>query len=164
MGQASIPASTLLQEAKILYPNLGPNPIALVNASFILVTIGQVSLVFIIGTLLFSPYVKRRNITLINLLVVSVFVSIPPALLQVVSTFLTAILLNHHPRYYAGHILDPDPPFGLCLTQAIFQYGSDPMFIIASLALIVELFTETRLLPIRLPRQYRRSFVSMPLP
>jgi hypothetical protein len=63
-------------------------------------------------------------------------------------------------RYYSGHILDPNPPFGLCLTQAIFNHGSDPMFIVASLALIVELLIETRLLSVRVRREYRRVFVS----
>lgn len=56
--------------------------------------------------------------------------------------------------------MDPNPPFGLCLTQAIFKHGSDPMFIVASLALIVELLIETRLLSVRVRRRYRRGFVS----
>lgn len=71
----------LFVEAKALYPLLGPNPIALIDVSFILVTIGQVSLVLLLGTLLFSSNVRGRNLTLLNLLAITIFVSIPPALL-----------------------------------------------------------------------------------
>lgn len=81
VAQAPIPSDALFEGGQILYPHLGPHPIALINASFILVTLGQVCLTFLIGTLLFSPYVKKRNATLINLLVLTVFASVPPALL-----------------------------------------------------------------------------------
>ncbi|KAI0690736.1 hypothetical protein BC835DRAFT_1417574 [Cytidiella melzeri] len=131
-------ANELVDEAKIIYPLLGPDPVALINADFVLVMLGQVSLVLLLGTLMFSPYVRSRNATLLNLLFLTVFVSVPPAIL-----------------YYSGHALNPDPPFGLCLVQAIFEHGSEPMFIFASLALIIELLVETHLLDIRIHRPIR---------
>lgn len=74
-------ADEIAQEALELYPLLGPNPLALINLNFILVTIGQVCLVFLVGTLLFSPYVRGRNATLLNLLVLTIFQSVPPGIL-----------------------------------------------------------------------------------
>ncbi|KAI0347988.1 hypothetical protein BDW22DRAFT_40477 [Trametopsis cervina] len=136
----------LFVEAKALYPLLGPNPIALIDVSFILVTIGQVSLVLLLGTLLFSSNVRGRNLTLLNLLAITIFVSIPPALL-----------------YYGGQILNPTPPFGLCLAQAIFNHGANAMFITASFSLIIELLIVTRLLDIRI-RQSVRTVILLALP
>lgn len=66
--------------------------------------------------------------------------------------------------YYSGHVLDPDPHHGLCLAQAMFKHGSDPMFITASLALIIELLVETRLLDIPIRRSLRTALVSSVLP
>jgi len=130
------------EEARILYPLLGPDPVAFINATFVMVTVGQISLIFLLGTLLLSPYVQGRNLTMLNLLALTIFASIPPAIL-----------------YYSGHVLDPNPSWNLCLTQAIFKHGSDPMFITASLALIVELLVETRLLAIRVRRKVRTSLL-----
>lgn len=67
----------------------------------------------------------------------------------------------HIYSYYSGHVLDPNPPFGLCLIQSAFRYGVDPMFIFGSLALIVELLVETNLLDIRIRRPLRTALVSM---
>lgn len=53
-----------------------------------------------------------------------------------------------------------NPPYGLCLAQAMFKHGSDPMFITASLALIVELLVETRLLNLRIPGSVRTALVN----
>ncbi|KAI0095238.1 hypothetical protein BDY19DRAFT_902221 [Irpex rosettiformis] len=135
-------ANELVEESKSLYPLLGANPVALINANFILVTFGQVSLVLLLGTLFFSPYVRSRNATLLNLLALTIFQSVPPGIL-----------------YYSGHVLDPNPQYGLCLAQAMFKHGSDPMFITASLALIVELLVETRLLDIRLRGSIRTALL-----
>lgn len=66
-------------------------------------------------------------------------------------------------RYYSGHILDPHPPFALCLAQAILKHGTDAMFITASLGLIIELLIETRLLSCKIRRQYRKVLVSVTL-
>jgi len=104
-----------------IYPLLGPRPVVLINACFILDTIGQVALTILIATLVFSDRVRKRNASLISLLVVTVLCSIPPALL-----------------FYTELIMNPRPPFGLCFSQAIFKDGTDPMFVVASFALIIE--------------------------
>lgn len=74
-------SSALTEAARIQYPLLGTNPIAFINTTFVFVTFGQVSLILLIGTLLFSPYVYKRNATLINLLALTVIASVPPAIL-----------------------------------------------------------------------------------
>lgn len=57
-------------------------------ACFVLVTLGQIVLSFLISTLFFAPSVLRRNATLRNLLVVTLLVSVPPSLLYVQRNFL----------------------------------------------------------------------------
>lgn len=68
----------------------GPDLAPYLNAAFILVTLGQIALNLLIGTMLFSNQVRRRNVTVINLLLVTVLASIPPAFLYVLfcSSFL----------------------------------------------------------------------------
>ena len=44
-----------------LYTLLGPNPLWLINACFILIAIGQLALMLLVVTFLFSPPVRRRN-------------------------------------------------------------------------------------------------------
>ena len=65
------------------YTLLGPHPVALIIASFILDTVGQAALILLLATVLFSTRVRQRNITLVNLLIVTVLCSFPPALLCV---------------------------------------------------------------------------------
>lgn len=88
----------LAQDAQAMYNLLGPQPMALINACFILVTIGQILLNLLLGTLLFSGRVRKRNATLINLLLVSVQVTVPPALLCVSSSLSRSGLGGTHPR------------------------------------------------------------------
>lgn len=64
-----------------MYPLLGDNPMVLINFCFVFVALGDVLLVLLLATLLFSARVRRRNFTLINLLVVTILASVPPALL-----------------------------------------------------------------------------------
>lgn len=66
-----------------LYNFWGSNPIVSIVACFVLVTLGQIVLSFLISTLFFASSVVRRNATLRNLLVVTVLVSVPPSLLYV---------------------------------------------------------------------------------
>ena len=67
-----------------MYPLLGSNPIGVINACFILgMVLGDLLLILLLGTLLYSPRVRRRNATLINLLVVTILASVPPTLLYV---------------------------------------------------------------------------------
>ncbi|THG99864.1 hypothetical protein EW026_g2572 [Hermanssonia centrifuga] len=122
-----------------MYSLLGPHPLVLINVSFFFVCLGQLSLILLLGTLCFSKHVLKRNATLINLLVVTAGVTVPGALL-----------------YYAQHILDPEPPFGLCLTQAILKHGTDPMFIVCSLALILDVLCETGMIMISITRRTRQ--------
>lgn len=74
-------ANEIVEESRVLYPLLGPNPVALINTNFILVTLGQVSLVLLLGTLFFAPHVRTRNATLLNLLAITIFQSVPPGIL-----------------------------------------------------------------------------------
>lgn len=67
-------------------------------------------------------------------------------------------------RYYSGRILDKHPSFGLCLAQAILKHGSDPMFIMASLALILEVLIEIHLLPIQVSHRTKTICVSTSFP
>ncbi|CAL1694360.1 unnamed protein product [Somion occarium] len=120
------------QAAKTMYPLLGPDPVTLINVCFIFVTLGDVLLLLLIGTLLFSNRVRRRNASLINLLVVTILCSIPPAML-----------------YFGQEIMNPHPPIGLCFTQAILKHGTDPMFVIASLALVIEFLQGTGVVILR---------------
>jgi hypothetical protein len=69
------------EAARLLYPSLGPMPLVLINACFVLITLGQVSLILLLGTLLFSPYVRARNVTLLNLLALTILTSVPPGIL-----------------------------------------------------------------------------------
>ncbi|KAL4252442.1 hypothetical protein ABKN59_002732 [Abortiporus biennis] len=89
-----------------------------------------------------SSHVRRRNVTLINLLVVTTLCSVPPALL-----------------FYWGDILNSTPPFGICFTQAILKHGSDPMFVVASLALVIEFVQGTGILVIKFVSKRRVSTV-----
>lgn len=63
------------------YPLLGPNPMALLTALFVLLTVGQMLITGLLVTLLVSKQVRKRNATLINLLVVTAASCIPHALL-----------------------------------------------------------------------------------
>jgi hypothetical protein len=63
------------------YSLLGPDPMVLLSTLFVLLTVGQVLLTLLITTLLLSKRVRRRNATLINLLLVCIASTIPPPLL-----------------------------------------------------------------------------------
>ncbi|KIP11767.1 hypothetical protein PHLGIDRAFT_114343 [Phlebiopsis gigantea 11061_1 CR5-6] len=99
---------------------------ALLNTLFTLVTVGQASLLVLLVTLSFSKRIRRRNATMVNLLVVSVLSPIPLPLL-----------------YYGDQILNPAPPFDLCFTQAVLKYGTDAMFCVAAFCLIAEILLQT---------------------
>ncbi|KAH8099735.1 hypothetical protein BXZ70DRAFT_940895 [Cristinia sonorae] len=123
------------------YNLLGANPIALIVACFTLNTIGQAVIILLIATLLLSPNVRQRNATLVNLLVVTVICSVTPALL-----------------FYTNQYTNPHPPRGLCMLQAILKHGTDPMFVVASLALVIEFLQGTDLVVISMvTRKYMTS-------
>ncbi len=142
-----------------MYSLLGPHPLVLINVSFFFVCLGQLSLILLLGTLCFSKHVLKRNATLINLLVVTAGVTVPGALLWVSHTLSRVSFADTWPSYYAQHILDPEPPFGLCLTQAILKHGTDPMFIVCSLALILDVLCETGMIMISITRRTRQLVV-----
>lgn len=66
-------------------------------------------------------------------------------------------------RYYGQQILNPFPPYGLCLAQAVLKHGSDPMFCVAALALILEILLETGLIVTPLTRKARVRSVNSSL-
>ena len=65
-------------------------------------------------------------------------------------------------RFYAGHVLDPYPPASLCLVQAALKHGTDPMFIVASLALILDVLTDAVLIPILIRGRRARTYLVRP--
>ncbi len=69
-----------------MYSRLGVNANALINACFVLTTVGQFALLFFGATLLLSRRVYKRSAALRNLLVVSFFSTIPPYFLYVFSS------------------------------------------------------------------------------
>ena len=54
-----------------------------INACFTLMALGDMLLILLLATLLWSPRVRKRNASFINLLVVTILVGVPPALLYV---------------------------------------------------------------------------------
>ncbi|KAK7686640.1 hypothetical protein QCA50_010240 [Cerrena zonata] len=134
--------------ARDMYPLLGRSPMVLINFCFVLVTVGDILLILLLGTLLFSERVRRRNLSLINLLVVTIIASVPPALL-----------------YYGQEILNRRPPHALCFSQAILKHGTDPMFVIASLALVIEFLQGTGKMVLRfIQKHHYRVAVLVAMP
>lgn len=64
-----------------VYPLLGPDPMALLNYLFVLLTVGQASLLLLLVTLLFSKRISKRNATMLNLVLVSIAATIPQPIL-----------------------------------------------------------------------------------
>ena len=103
-----------------MYPLLGSNPIGVINAFFILgMVLGDLLLILLLGTLLYSPRVRRRNATLINLLVVTILATVPPALLCVSLRRLTMIAPNISQFLWAAN------PERMPSTWIVF-YSSNP--------------------------------------
>ena len=48
-------------------------------------------------------------------------------------------------RYYGDQILNPNPPFDLCFTQAMLKHGTDAMFCTAAFSLILEILFQTHI-------------------
>lgn len=67
--------------ANSMYPLLGAKPLVLIDFCFTIVALGDALLMLLLGTLLFSRRVRKRNVSLINLLAVTILASVPPALL-----------------------------------------------------------------------------------
>ena len=116
-----------------MYPLLGSHPMVVIHTCFILMALGDMLLILLLGTLLCSPRarVRRRNASLINLLVVTILASVPPALLYVSQRhpkIITPDMIFH--SFYGQQILNKCPPHILCFTQAILKHGSDPMYVL----------------------------------
>ena len=60
---------------------LGPNSLRLVRVASALFVIGQGLLTILLGTIIFSKRIRKRNWTMANLLFVTVLSSVPPLLL-----------------------------------------------------------------------------------
>lgn len=74
-------AQAAADSSENMYPLLGPDPMSLLTTLFVLLTVGQILITGLLMTLLLSKQVRKRNATLINLLVVTIVGAIPPALL-----------------------------------------------------------------------------------
>ncbi|KAI0361071.1 hypothetical protein OH77DRAFT_1585244 [Trametes cingulata] len=110
-----------------MYKGLGDDPSVLINAAFALTTIGQLALLVLFLTLLFSSAVSKRNAMLLNVLAISFLGTIPHCLLM-----------------YAGMIYNPKPPTALCAAQAALLEGVQCMFAMVSLSLVVDLLVESQ--------------------
>ncbi|GJE86216.1 hypothetical protein PsYK624_022960 [Phanerochaete sordida] len=121
-----------------LYPMLGPNPMALLNVLFVVLLVGQALLTALFGLLQLSKHIRKRNAAMLNLLLVSILSVLPQPLL-----------------FYGQDILNPHPPFALCLVQAILKNGVDPMYSAASLALVLEVLYEGEFIPCYFTRKVR---------
>lgn len=64
-----------------MYPLLGPDPMALLFSLFVLLSVGQAFLLFLLATLLFSKRIPKRNATMLNLVLVSIAATIPQPIL-----------------------------------------------------------------------------------
>ncbi len=64
-----------------MYEGLGSDSQTLINATFALTTIGQIALLLLGATLLFSHGPQARRATLVNVVIVTLFSTIPPYLL-----------------------------------------------------------------------------------
>ena len=122
-------------DPKQMYPLLGSNPMVIINVCFSLMAVGDMLLILLLGTLLWSPRarVRRRNASLINLLVVTILASVPPALLYVSQRhpkIITPDMIFH--SFYGQQILNKCPPHILCFTQAILKHGTDSMYVLCS--------------------------------
>jgi len=91
------------------------------SAFILLILGGHICLPLLVLTFAFARSVKRRSITLINLLL-SIIV------------YATALLL----LFYAGQADNGSPPFVLCRLQSALFHGSAPMISTAGLGLIIE--------------------------
>ena len=104
-----------------MYPLLGSHPMVVINTCFILMALGDMLLILLLGTLLWSPRarVRRRNASLINLLVVTILATVPPALLCVSLRRLTMIASNISQFLWAAN------PERMPSTWIVF-YSSNP--------------------------------------
>ncbi|TFK47394.1 hypothetical protein OE88DRAFT_800066 [Heliocybe sulcata] len=134
--------------AVVQYPYLGSRPFVWIYLLFSINLLGQICLLFLLGTLLFSNEVHPRKVHLINLLVATVIYGIGPWFLV-----------------YSGQLQDPTPGWGYCLFTASFKHGGDTMVITATLALTIELFATTRKISTSASRTERlRTYVLAFLP
>ncbi|KAG9003221.1 hypothetical protein FRB90_011234 [Tulasnella sp. 427] len=93
---------------------------------WILIVGGQILLPFLLITMLLSHNV-RRDPTLVNMIITWILFTVVLSLL-----------------YYTGHQHGPEPPFGLCLTQASLLSGAPVMSCAAGLALVLQVFLRLR--------------------
>ena len=108
-------------DPKQMYPLLGSNPMVIINVCFSLMAVGDMLLILLLGTLLWSPRarVRRRNASLINLLMVTILATVPPALLCVSLRRLTMIAPNISQFLWAAN------PERMPSTWIVF-YSSNP--------------------------------------
>ncbi|KAI0756496.1 hypothetical protein C8Q80DRAFT_1128917 [Daedaleopsis nitida] len=109
------------------YLGLGPNASGIIDASFVLTTIGQFALLLLFATLVYNGFQQRSAIS-VNMPIVTFIATFPPYLLV-----------------YGTALWEQHPPASLCVTQAALVDGAGTMLSLASLALVVDLLIEIRL-------------------
>jgi len=99
------------------------------TAWLVIYTIGQVLLLGLFITLVSAKFlrIKKRNPVMTNVILTGFFSAVSPCLL-----------------YYAGEINNPNPPVGICLTQATLKHGTGIMALVALLVLVIDIFMTTR--------------------
>ncbi|KAL1951197.1 hypothetical protein VTO73DRAFT_346 [Trametes versicolor] len=114
---------------------------------FALTTIGQFALVLLIATFLLSHTVYKRSPVLLNLLAICLLGTVPQFFLM-----------------YAGEIYSPNPPAGLCVTQAALLEGVQCTFAAVSLSLVIDLLAESQMIPSKNPKSnhLRMTLVVIP--
>jgi len=109
--------------------DLGSDPQLLLHTWIALYTVAQILLLILLATLLIRRRTagSGRGWTLLNFLFT-----------MLLNTVVFCIL------YYSGEQANPNPPIGLCLTQATLKHGTGPMTQAAILCLAVHVFISTR--------------------
>jgi len=124
--------------------NVGRN---LLTTWLVLFSVGQGLLLCLLITIIFAKAIriKERNPIMTNLILTGLLSAISPCLL-----------------YYFGEVENPNPPTGLCLTQATIKHGTGIMAIVALLALVIEIFMTTqRTVRSRGPGHYPLRVISL---
>ena len=111
-----------------IYDGLGSNAKEVIEASFILTTLGQFFLVFLCATLLLFRGPYKHKAALVNMVVVTLLSTIPPYLLYVSHLLVfRPALMTYIYRVYGRAIYEEPPPVGLCVIQAASMSGVGTM-------------------------------------
>ncbi|KZS88780.1 hypothetical protein SISNIDRAFT_253886 [Sistotremastrum niveocremeum HHB9708] len=127
--------------------DLGPNPRALQLVWFSLLILGQAGLAFLLMTFYLSRSLCPRMPVLYNLVLLS-FLATPIYLIL----------------FYSNEYMNTNPPYSLCLVQAIFKHGIDPAFLLASFLHVFETWQNASRGPVQQTHSKARQRIILGLP